>query len=372
MTLAGYVQALNNFENYCLEKEGKPDVTTDLKLLPVEDQLSFLQGWINWNGSLSPRSVKNYFSRVKIYIHYRGIKFYPLDLKELVFERASKEELHGLSVKEINTIFGVLRYKHKVQFMCHLSSLMRIGELVQIRKRHLILDGDNIIVKIPSTIAKFKKGRTTYFSKEASKMLRPLLKQKGNDSLVFGTGEKARFSELNTEQILRRVLNKVGLDMRYEDTNRYKINTHSFRAYGITKISRHDPNFAKKIAGQKGYLDEYDRMNDEEKLELYQKIETDLIIDETKKLKAENSEKDETIKELEERNQEVQELKKSQKEMKNRLDKIDLEEKLLKIFGESQEKLIEAVRKKEDSDKIIDLLEKTNKLEKEYSDVAYE
>jgi len=111
-TLAGYVQALNNFENYCLEKEAKADVTTDLKLLPVEDQLTFLQGWINWNGSLSPRSVKNYFSRVKIYIHYRGIKFYPLDLKELVFERASKEELHGLSVKEINTIFGVLRYKH--------------------------------------------------------------------------------------------------------------------------------------------------------------------------------------------------------------------------------------------------------------------
>ncbi len=76
------------------------------------------------------------------------------------------------------------------------------------------------------------------------------------------------------------------------------INTHSFRAYGITKLSRHDPNFAKKLAGQKGYLDQYDRMSDDEKLELYQKYEYELTIDQTKKdkVKIEQLQEDNKIK----------------------------------------------------------------------------
>ncbi len=316
-TLSGYVQALNNFENYCMERHGKADIIPDLTQKNQQDQLELLQNWINWNDRLAPRSIKNYFSRVKVYIHYRGIKFYPLDLKELVFKRKISEELHALSIKEINTVFKVLRYKHKVQFMCQLSGLMRIGETVQLRKKHLILDKDNIIVKIPASIAKFSKGRTTFFSKEASKMLRPLLKQKNDNDLVFGTGENGRFSELNTEQILRRALTKVGLDMRYESTGRFYINTHSFRAWGITRLSRHDPNFAKRLAGQKGYLDEYDRMDDEEKLELYQKFEVDLMIDLSEKLKLENEKKQEEITELQEKNQRIGVLEKQVKILLN-------------------------------------------------------
>ena len=70
--------------------------------------------------------------------------------------------------------------------------------------------------------------------------------------------------------------------------------------YNITKLSRHDPNFTKKIAGQKGYLDQYDRLNDEEKLALYQNYEIDLIIDDTAKLKAENEKLETEKSELEE------------------------------------------------------------------------
>lgn len=169
--------------------------------------------------------------------------------------------------------------------MCQLSGLMRIGETVQLRKKHLRFFWIKHHGKNAPTIAKFKKGRTTFFSKEASRLLKPILRKLGEDDLVFGTNENHIYSELNVEQIMRRTLKKTGLDMRYESNNRFMINTHSFRSYGITKISRHDPNFAKKLAGQKGYLDEYDRMTDAEKLALYQKIEIDLIIDNTAILK---------------------------------------------------------------------------------------
>ena len=204
-----------------------------------------------------------------------------------------------------------MNYKQKTQFICQLSSCMRIAELLQIRKKDLTYSNGNYIVKVPSKIAKFGKGRTTFFSKEASNLVKTLLRQINDDDLVFGTSSK-RSATVNSEQILKRALKKVGLDMLYENQTvkkQYKINTHSFRAYGITKLSRHDPNFAKKIAGQKGYLLEYDRMDDEEKLEVYRKFESDLMIDNSAKQKAE-------IEKLETEKNAVGEMKKELEEMR--------------------------------------------------------
>jgi len=301
-TASNYKSAINNFENFCMEKYGKADLIEDLKEYSDIEILDFIQAWIDYNDKLNPATVLNMFSRIKKYLHHRGIKLHPQDIKEeLEFRRIIEEELYPLKLENIQSIIKEMRHKHKVQFVCQLSSLMRIGEIVQIKKKHLSLNNENIIVKLPANITKLSKGRTTFFSKEASKLLRPLL------------NKKVHLSETNSEQILARILEKIGLNERYESNNRYKINTHSFRAYGITKISRHDPNFAKKIAGQKGYLLQYDRMEDEEKLELYQKFEIDLIIDNTEKLKLENQKKAEQITELQDSKKKIGELERIQK-----------------------------------------------------------
>jgi len=209
-----------------------------------------------------------------------GIKLHPLDIKqELTFPSLIEEELHGLTLEEIQTIVNTLQYKSKAMLICQLSGLMRVGELVQLRKRHVIDLGSNMMIKIPANIAKFNKARTTFWSKEATKLIRPKLKRIGDDDLIFQRNENPVNAVIAVEQVLRRAIHRVGLDQRYESTGRFLINTHSLRAYGITKLSRHDENFAKKISGQKGYLLQYDRISDEEKLELYQKYEIDLLID---------------------------------------------------------------------------------------------
>ena len=285
-TASNYNSAINNFENFCMEKYGKADLIEDLKKHTDIEILDFIQSWIDYNDRLNPATVLNMFSRIKKYLHHRGIKLHPQDIKEeLEFRRVIEEELYPLTLENIQLIVKEMRYKQKTQFVCQSSSLMRIGEIVQLRKKHLILGKENIIVKLPATITKFNKARTTFFSKEASKLLRSLLKELDDNDLIFGSNEKVHLAETNSEQILTRVLEKVGLNERYESNKRYKINTHSFRAFGITKLSRHDSNFAKKLAGQKGYLLQYDRMEDEEKLELYQKFEIDLIIDNIEKQK---------------------------------------------------------------------------------------
>lgn len=285
-TQAGYKVALNNLENFCMEKYGKSDFISELKKSNNEQVFDFLQAWIIWNKDRSPNTILNYFSRIKKYLYHRGIKLNQQDIdEELDFPGHIEEELYPLTLEDINKILKVMQYRHKTQFICQLSSLMRIGEIVQLRKKHFILGKPNIIVKIPASIAKFSKGRTTFFSKEASKMLKPLLRKMEDNDLVFGSNENKQYAITNAEQIFRRNMIKVGIDSTYESTGRYMINTHSFRAFGITKISRHDPNFAKKLAGQKGYLLQYDRMNDEEKLELYEKFEIDLTVDEIEKQK---------------------------------------------------------------------------------------
>lgn len=299
----GILQSVDNFEKYSMEKYGKVDIIADLKESTDEEIFDVLQGWINWNKSRAPSTVKMYFSRLKKYLHYMGIKLNDQDIKnELDFKHDIHEELYGLTLEDVQKIFKQFSYHTRAQFICQLSGLMRIGEIVQIRKKHLVLGKENIIVKIPSNIAKFKKGRTTFFSKEASMLLRPLIRNKEDNDLVFAKNENPRYAALNSEQILRRTLVKLGLDMKYESTNRFLINTHSFRAYGITKLSRHDPNFAKRIAGQKGYLDQYDRLDDDEKLALYQKYEIDLTIDDSAITKAELEQTQNEKSELERKN----------------------------------------------------------------------
>ncbi len=298
-TIRGYKLAINNFENFCLEKHGKADMINILHDSDDQDVYDFMQSWINWNSELAPSSIIVLFSRLKKYLYHRGIKLDNQEIKEeLEFRSPIQEERYGLTLDNIHTIIDAMQYRHKVQFVCQLSSLMRIGEMTQLKKKHLDLSNLNIIVKIPATIAKFKKGRTTFFSKEASKMLRPMIRKMGDEDLVFG--HKA---DTSVAQTLRRVLVRTGLTMKYESTGDYMINTHSFRAYGITKLSRRDPNFAKKLAGQKGYLiAEYDRLDDNEKLTLYEKFEQDLIIDDSEIKKAK-------IKELEKEQSEIGKLK---------------------------------------------------------------
>ena len=294
----GYWIAIDNFEKFSMEKFGKVNIIPDMLSATENEVFDTLQAWINWNSERAQSTISVYFSRIRKYLHYMGIKLDSQDIKnELQFKHKVEEELYGLTLEDIQKILGNLEYHTKVQFMCQLSGLTRIGEIVQLRKRNLILDKQNIIVKIPPEIAKFNKARTTFFSREASVLLRPKLRDLDDDDLVFATNEISHHAETNAEQKLRRAINRVGLNMRYTSTNRYFINTHSFRAYGITKLSRHDPNFAKKIAGQKGYMLQYDRIGDDEKLEIYHKYESNLTIDNTAIQKAEieklKTEKDE-------------------------------------------------------------------------------
>ena len=300
-----YKKAIANFEKFCSEKyknNSVEDIINELKIASKKDQdivFDVLQDWINWNSKrLSPAVVRTWFSCLRGYLHYCGVKLHPQDVKEnLDFPQRIEEELHPLSEGEIRKILSVANHQKKALYLAQLSSGMRLGELMRIRKKDLILSQKRIVVKIPATFTKKNRARTTFFSREAQKAILPYLKRLGDDDLIFYHKSSADRAVNTEEHTLIRYCEKVGLDQRYPSSSRHKITSHSFRAYFITKISRHDENFAKKLAGQKGYLLQYDRMTDEEKLEKYLEFEPALLVfDESKKnaelekLKKENKE----------------------------------------------------------------------------------
>jgi len=316
-TKKNYSVMFNKFERFCKEKFNRSmdEVIKELKVSSEDEVFDTLQMWINSNKNTAS-TVRTQFSYLNNYLHFRGIKLDTKDIqRNLTFPSKIKEERFPLELEHIQKIFTVAGFNKKVLYLCQLSSGMRMGELLQIRKRDLELD-KRIIIHIPAKVAKFNKARTTFFSIESQNLLIPRLKKMTDDDFLFPHRTTKIDSSRNVEsQNLVKYLEKVGLDMRYESTGYHKITTHSFRSYFITKISRHDPNFAKFLAGQEGYLLQYDRMTTKEKLNKYLELEPELLIfDQSKK-----------IAEIEKLQQEKSELEKKNDELieyKNKVDQL--------------------------------------------------
>jgi len=266
-----------NFEKFCQE-DYQGNTEEMVRKLSKENESTVedvIQKWINYNHTLAPSTVKVWLSYLKTYLIHRDVKYPKTKLK---LRGLIKEEKYGLSVDDIQKILNVAGNDMRLRIMTQLTSGMRRGEMHQLKRKDFHI-GKRIMIKIPATIAKFNKGRTTFVSSEVSAPLITRLQKLKPNELVFGNGEIMEENIGDSyEQNLTRYLKKTGLDFRYDSTDYHQINTHSFRAYFITKISRHDPNLAKKWAGQEVYMGQYDRLSDAEKLEKYIEFESDLFI----------------------------------------------------------------------------------------------
>jgi len=279
--------AIRNFEIFCQETYSKTVEETIAEYQEVEMETVYesLQEWINWNSKrIHPNSIPTVFSYLKKYLRYHKIKITKEDVAdELNFPHKVREEKYPLVKEEIRRILDVSNNRNKLKFLAQLSSGLRRGELLQLRKRDLDVTHERIVVNVPASMTKTKKSRVTFFSKEVTPLLRPIIKRLDGEDRIFFRGKTNPANISNHYQLmLIRYLERIGLDQKYE-SGRHKITTHSFRAFFITKVSRHDPNLAKYFAGQEQSRDllMYDRLTLDEKLEKYIEFESDLLIYDT-------------------------------------------------------------------------------------------
>ena len=253
-------------------------------------------------------TIKTYFGHIRRYLHYRGIKLDPIDIKQsLKFPKQHKEEMRPLGLSTFQSILRNCSRKREMMYLAQSSSGMRIGEILQIRKKDIHMHTERLMVRIPAKYTKTGMGRTTFLSSEAAKMVMPRLMKIDDADLVFGTGCDLGNGVSTEGTYLSKLQKKIGINDKYETNRRNVITTHTFRAYFITKVSRKDPNLAKFLTGQKGYMLQYDRLTDEEKLAHYVEIEPSLLVSD----KARDKER---IRSLENENEE---LKSGNKELKS-------------------------------------------------------
>ena len=322
--------AISNFEKFVSETyDGRTvdEIIDELDLVKtkneqgLEDSLyDMLQAWINWNElrDISPSTIKVAFSNLRKYLFFRKIKTNEQDIREyLRFPKTPKEEKHPLSDSEYHAIVDGLAKNPMYQSVCLAlgSSGMRIGELMNVRKKDLDLSTKRITVKIPPN-TKTRTGRTTFFTKEVEEKIKKRLGELNPDDYVFC--KKSPYSGgFNFRLALRRILKRLGLDEKYQSNNYCKISPHSFRAYFFTKAARkHDDNYAHRMIGHGGYLMQYDRMTEEEKMDMYIELEPDLVVyDQTKnKLK---------IEQLEEENASISQIREEVGRLREQLAKQD-------------------------------------------------
>ena len=289
-----------SFNQFCIEKyDGRKDeeIFKELQSLDLERDKAIrevLQLYIDWlyQKDTLTTTVRSYISKVKrIFSHY-GLKFDtkgfedPLELKPII-----REELHRLTIEEIQKIFKFASHRKMSFYLALASTGARPGELLQIRKRDVDTSMERVKLRIQAENVKVRAGRSVWLTKEAGAWLMPRLKELDEDDLVWAKNENPSFALKNESTQFSKLVDKAGFGEKYQSNNFRQITLYSFRSFFFGQAADiHREGYAHKILGHGGYLPQYDRMSDKQKLDWFLKVEPELTIDETRRLRLKMSE----------------------------------------------------------------------------------
>jgi|APSaa5957512535_1039671.scaffolds.fasta_scaffold04223_1 integrase len=339
-----YKSMLNKFEKFCITKldDHIESLVTDLLILKKEHSESEFKNII-YEKVLNPylsyltiegikrRTQTMYFSAVNTYLNHRGISLNDKDNRDnLDFITQQEDELYALTLEDIQKIFTVIPSRKKYLFYALLSTGCRPSELFQVRKKDLSFEQDRIRIKISSMNTKTSRARSVYLTKETGSYLMPNIKHLKDNDLVFTNNSKTKDVVTKEGILFGTWLDKIGFDERYESNNRRKITMYSFRSYffGVCADVNREA-YAHRMTGHGGYLPQYDRWDNEKKLEAFLKVEPLLTVSDEDRIKREfetiNAEKKviEGMKnEIEKKNEDNSSLRKDVDDLKLRLDLI--------------------------------------------------
>jgi len=275
-----YHYALQDFEDYSKIKHNLnlEQMVSEFKNSNIETIIDTLQGWVN-KSKIESRNRQARTRLLNAYLYYRGVKIDPRDMKDLEYENIEAEDRKPIPFEAAQAIIAYSSPKRKALYLAMLSGGMAIEEACHIKKSDLDTTGKRVKINIKAIYTKRKsRGRTTFISKEAWKALKPFIKIKGPDDFVFHESNDPKVTKENEMQTLRRIVDKLKLGKKYDSGTR-EITSHGFRAYFFTKaVQVHGENYAHKMTGHKGHLMEYDRYEDDKKLQMYLELEPKLLV----------------------------------------------------------------------------------------------
>lgn len=223
------------------------------------------------NHSLHPRTIRNYFNQIKLYLRSENIRIYNEDVKTFVrFPKILKEEKIPLDRKIIQKLINNSDNTMKLIILALVSSGCRVSEILQLTFEDL----QEPFVKIREEIAKTGMARTTFFSSQVWQIIGFLKSQADTADYVFCSMYQPKGSLDELERKFASIRHKAGLITRYKTSRYNHVTIHRLRSYTKTQASQvNDKDFAEGLIGHEGYLGTYNSLSNEEKLVNYKKVE---------------------------------------------------------------------------------------------------
>ncbi len=230
------------------------------------------------------KTIKLYFGFIKGYLRIaHGIKLTTEDVKDYVrFPKVVKERRQPITPPTLKLLFGKCDPERRALYYVLISSGMRLGEGLSLKKENFHFNERPIRVSLKAVDTKTQESRDTYISAEAYERVKPILDKKSDDEYLFHSYSTIQRAVVNEIRYFSRLREKLGLLQKYPDSRRYIFNIHAFRAYFHTKASqKHGTEYANALDGHTGYLEQYHRLTDKEKGDKYLQLEPDLMIEST-------------------------------------------------------------------------------------------
>lgn len=328
------LSSLKLFDSFCLKVYGDDSerLLDELRDDTSDALYHFLQDFIHYMGekNLKPKSIASYFSTLRTYLRSQGIKISSDDVKDLISLPSIIQELRvPLTKDHLKLLLDYSKPDRKALYLTLLSSGMRIGEALSLRKSDFDLSSNPILITIQGRFTKTKQTRQTYISSEAKSALLRILENRNDDELVFAKSENHDMSILAEEKTFANLRKRCDLTEKYPDSSRHVITIHSMRAFFHTQASLvHDEQYANAMDGHQGYLMQYYRLSTDKRLELYQELEPSLLIYQHTDYHKSQKALEIKVKELEEKNKELMDMKDDLAKIKYRL---NISEKCKKV-----------------------------------------
>ena len=278
---------ITHFEKFCensFDGRSIDTVIEDLILVSKNDSTQLedlLQNYVsNGFNNKSANSIKVHYSIITRYLKYRGVIFDRDDMRTgLAFPRKVHEELVPMGKDVIRTFLDNASQLERAKLLVQATSGLRNQEVCGLRKKDIQTDSIRWTIHVNANIAKFKKSRITFLSNEAKRFLKPILDKLNPEDRIFVSNSMSLIDVKSDElQKFARLRAKIGLDEKYESSNRSKYTTHSLRSFFVTQAEKIHEGFGHALAGHERYMAQYERFTFEEKLNFYLEIEPSLAI----------------------------------------------------------------------------------------------
>ena len=310
--------ALKAFDNFCLEKCGKDyhSVIMDLKGNSGDALYVFLSNFVSYMTiQKSPKTVQTYFGLIRSYLRSQGIKTNSEDIKDFVrFPTKIKERRKALTIEIIRKLLDNAKEQRKALYLTLLSSGMRVGEALALRKRDFDFSSDPVTIHIPARYTKTREARETYISKEAKELVLRLVKRKNESDTVFTNQTNNVQAVENEQKAFGKLRNRCNFLEKYSDGKRFVVNIHAFRSYFHTKASQvHGVEYSNALDGHSGYLPQYYRLTSEERTAMFKDLEPHLLIYENPANMKQINELQAKMNELENKKDEVEKIEREKR-----------------------------------------------------------